>query len=72
MRLFSKSLGVQVEVVLGSPQALMSSEGYLWITEKEQCLEEEQNERNSNFPSSVRHHSSARAIQNAKLLHQIN
>jgi hypothetical protein len=72
MQLLNKKLGVQVEVVLGSPQAHMLLEKCLWMAEKEQQLQGEQNERSLHFPSSIQRPSSASAIQYAKPLSQIN
>jgi len=44
---------VQIEVVLGSPQALMLSKGCLWMAEKEQRLEGEQDEGSPHFQVSA-------------------
>jgi hypothetical protein len=72
MQLLNKKLGVQVEVVLGSPQARVILERCLWMAENEQQLQGEQNESSPPFPSSIRRPSSASAIQNAKTLSQTN
>jgi len=72
MQLLNKKLGVQIEVVLGSPQAHISLKRCLWMAENEQQLQGEQNESSPRFPSPIRRPSSASAIQNAKTLSQIN
>jgi hypothetical protein len=62
MQLLNKKLGVQVEVVLGSPQAHVLLEKCLWMAENEQQLQGEQNESSLHFPWSIRRPSSASAM----------
>jgi hypothetical protein len=62
MQLLNKKLGVQVEVVLGSPQAHVLLEKCLWMAENEQQLQGEQNESSLHFPWSIRSPSSASAM----------
>jgi len=68
----NKKLGVQVEVVLGSPQAHVLLKRCLWMAENEQHLLGEQDESYPHFPSSIRRPSSASAMQYTKALSQIN
>jgi hypothetical protein len=62
MRLLNKKLGVQVEVVLGSPQAHVLLERCLWMAENEQQLQGEKHESNPHFPPSIQRPSSASAM----------
>jgi hypothetical protein len=72
IELLNKKLGVQIEVVLGSPQARVMLERCLWMAENEQQLQGEKYEISPNFPLSIRRPSSASAIQNAKTFSRIN
>jgi len=72
MQLLNKKLGVQVEVVLGSPQAHMLLERCLWMAENEQQLQGEKYESNPHLPPSIQCPSSASAMQYAKTFSQIN
>jgi hypothetical protein len=72
MQLLNKKLGVQVEVVFGSPQARVILESCLWMAENEQQLQGEKYESNPHFPPSIQCPSSASAMQIAKNLSQIN
>jgi hypothetical protein len=72
MQLLNKKLGVQVEVVFGSPQARMLLEKCLWMAENEQQLRGEKYEGRLHLPSSIRRPSSASAMQYAKTLFQTN
>jgi hypothetical protein len=65
VQLLNKKLGVQVEVVLGSPQAHMLVERCLWMAENEQQLRREKHESSPHFPLSIRRPSSGSSIQNA-------
>jgi hypothetical protein len=56
--LLNKKLGVQVEVVLGSPQAHALVETCLWIAENKQQLRREKHESSLHFPQSIRRPSS--------------
>ena len=58
----NKKLGVQVEVVFGTPQAHMLLERCLWMAENEQQLRGEKYESSLYFPSSIRRLSSASAM----------
>jgi len=72
IQLLNKKLGVQVEVVFGSPQAHVLLERCLWMAENEQQLQGEQNESSLHFPSSIRCSSSVSSMQYAKTFSQIN
>jgi hypothetical protein len=72
IRLLNKKLGVQVEVVFGSPQAHTRIERCLWMAENEQQLRGEKYENSPHFPSSIRRPSSASEIQYAKTFFPIN
>jgi hypothetical protein len=72
IQLLNKKLGVQVEVVLGSPQAHVILERCLWMAENEQQLQGEQNESSPHFPPSIRRPSSASSMQYTKTFFQIN
>jgi len=72
IQLLNKKLGVQVEVVFGSPQAHVLLERCLWMAENEQQLQGEQNESSLHFPSSIRRSSSVSSMQYAKTFSQIN
>jgi hypothetical protein len=67
-QLLSKKLGVQIEVVLGSPQAHVPLARCLWMAENEQQLQGEKYESSSNFPLAIRSPCSGGAPQNAKAL----
>ena len=69
IQLLNKKLGVQVEVVLGSPQAHVPIERCLWMAENEQQLRREKYEISLQFPSSIRRPSSDSSIQNANNLY---
>jgi len=66
VKLLNKKLGVQVEVVLGSPQAHMPVERCLWMAENEQQLRREKYESSLHFPSSIRRPYSDSSTQNVK------
>jgi hypothetical protein len=68
VQLLSKKLGVQIEVVLGSPQAHVPLARCLWMAENEQQLRGEKYESDPNFPSSIRRPCNGNATQNAKTL----
>jgi hypothetical protein len=72
IQLLSKKLGVQIEVVLGSPQAHVPLERCLWMAENEQQLRGEKYESSPNFPSSIRRPCSDSSIQNTKAFSQGN
>jgi hypothetical protein len=61
IQLLNKKLGVQIEVVLGSPQE-HALKRCLWMAENEQQLQGEQNESSTHFPLSIRRPSSASAM----------
>jgi hypothetical protein len=71
IQLLNKKLGVQVEVVFGSPQARVILERCLWMAENERQLRGEKYEISPNFPSSIRRPSSASSMQYAKAFLQI-
>ena len=68
----NKKLGVQVEVVLSSPQAHVILKKCLWMAENEQHLQGEQDESSPHFPLSIRCPSSASSIQYIKTLPRAN
>jgi hypothetical protein len=72
MKLLHFKLGVQIEVVLGSPQAHVLLERCLWMAENKLQLQGEQNESSLHLPSSIQRPSSASAMQYAKAFFQIN
>ena len=59
MQLLHFKLGVQIEVVFGSPQAHVRLERCLWMAENERQLQVEQNESGLHVPSSIRRFFSA-------------
>jgi hypothetical protein len=61
MQLLNKKLGVQIEVVLGSPQE-HALKRCLWMAENEQRLSGEKYEGSPQFPSSIRRPFSASAM----------
>ena len=67
IQLLNKKLGVQVEVVFGSPQARVALERCLWMAENEQQLQGEQNESSPPFTQSIRYPSSGSTVQYVKL-----
>jgi hypothetical protein len=66
IQLSNKKLGVQVEVVSGSPQAHALVERCLQMAENEQQLRREKHESNPHLPSSIRSFSSGSSTQNTK------
>jgi hypothetical protein len=64
MQLLKLKLGVQIEVVLGSPQAQVLVERCLWIAGNEQQLRGEKHESSLHFPLSIRRPSSDSSMQN--------
>ena len=72
IQLLNKKLGVQIEVVFGSPQAQILLERCLWMAENELQLRGEKYESRLQFPSSIRRPSSASAMSYAKIFVQIN
>ncbi len=68
IQLLNKKLGVQVEVVFGSPHAHVLLERCLWMAENEQRLQGEQNESSLHFPSSIQCPSSASALYHITML----
>jgi hypothetical protein len=72
IQLLSKKLGVQVEVVFGSPQAHVLLERCLWMAENEQQLRGEKHESSLHLPSSIRRPSSASSMQYAKAFFQLD
>ncbi len=66
IQLLNKKLGVQIEVVLGSPQAHVLLERCLWMAENEQHIRRGKYESGPNFPSSIRRPSSDSSIQTSK------
>jgi len=72
LQLLNKKLGVQVEVVFGSPQARATLERCLWMAEDEQQLQREPNESSLPFPQSIRCPFSASPVQHFKHSSKIN
>jgi hypothetical protein len=72
IQLLHFKLGVQIEVVFGSPQAQILLERCLWMAENELQLRGEKYESRLQFPSSIRRPSSASSICYAKILVQSN
>jgi hypothetical protein len=70
IQLLNKKLGVQVEVVFGSPQAHVLLERCLWMAENERQLRGEKYESSPHFPSSIRHASSDSAMYRITVLAQ--
>jgi hypothetical protein len=70
--LLSKKLGVQVEVVLDSPQAHVLLEKCLWMAGNKQRLQGELDERSSHRSWSMRRPCSASATKYVKTLLQID
>ena len=58
VQLLNKKLGVQTEVVLGSPQAHVLVEKCLWMAENEQQLRREKHESSLHFTPPIRRPSS--------------
>jgi hypothetical protein len=69
--LLNKSLGVQVEVVLDSPQALVLLEKCLWIAGNKHELQGEQYGKSPHRSSSMRRPYSASTTKYGKTLLQI-
>jgi len=68
IRHHNKSLGVHFEVDLGSPQALVSSEGCLWMAENERRLEGERDGLELRCLLPIRSFTSDSTLQSCKIL----